>query len=58
MSTNLEISPSVNVQACGDIQLDLTVNFIELESLEKSILNLANNEVLEDLYLMGNPCTE
>lgn len=43
---------------CGVVQLDLTVNFIELESLEKSVLNLADNELLEDLYLMGNPCTE
>lgn len=48
-----------NVQRCESLKkLDLTVNFIELANLETSLNNLKRNELLEDLYLMGNPCTE
>ncbi|KAL8434117.1 hypothetical protein Efla_000468 [Eimeria flavescens] len=48
-----------NVDRCESLKkLDLTVNFIELGTLERSLDNLRGNECLEELYLMGNPCTE
>ena len=37
-------------------KLDLTVNFIDLDTLEKSVRNLKLNRRLKDLYMMGNPC--
>lgn len=39
-------------------KLDLTVNFIDLDTLEESINNLKSNSHLKELYLMGNPCLE
>ncbi|EPR60405.1 leucine rich repeat-containing protein [Toxoplasma gondii GT1] len=48
-----------NLGGCESLKkLDLTVNFIDVTDLEESVLNLKDNEKLEDLYLMGNPCTE
>ncbi|CDJ33778.1 leucine rich repeat protein, putative [Eimeria mitis] len=44
--------------ALNNIELDLTVNFISLCRLEESLSNLKQVSSLEDLYLMGNPCTE
>ena len=42
------------MQACESLKkLDLTVNFVgEISSIE----SLKNNEFLEELYLVGNPC--
>mmetsp|Transcript_30489 Transcript_30489/g.72531 ORF Transcript_30489/g.72531 Transcript_30489/m.72531 type:complete len:464 (-) Transcript_30489:70-1461(-) len=37
-------------------KLDLTLNFIGLDSLEESIDNLAPCRSLEELFLLGNPC--
>jgi len=39
-------------------KLDLTVNFIDLDTLEESIAELRHNRQLRELYLMGNPCTD
>ena len=39
-------------------KLDLTVNFIDIEDFEESVNNLRANVMLEDLYLMGNPCMQ
>lgn len=39
-------------------KLDLTVNFIDVDTLEESILNLQENEFLKELFLTGNPCQE
>jgi protein TilB len=36
-------------------KLDLTVNFIDFDTLEESIDHLCNRVNLQDLYLMGNP---
>jgi len=43
-----------NLEACESLKkLDLTVNFVgEISSIE----SLKNNEFLEELYLVGNPC--
>ncbi len=45
-----------NLQGCESLEkLDLTVNFIEdLLCVE----NLQDNHLLQQLYLVGNPCTE
>ena len=37
-------------------KLDLTLNFISMENLEKSVDDLAECPVLEELFLIGNPC--
>jgi protein TilB len=37
-------------------KLDLTVNFIDLDTLEESMDHLATRSTLRELYLMGNPC--
>ncbi|PFH33008.1 leucine rich repeat-containing protein [Besnoitia besnoiti] len=48
-----------NLKGCESLKkLDLTVNFIDVTGLEESVFNLQANEKLDDLYLMGNPCTE
>jgi protein TilB len=37
-------------------KLDLTLNFIDVDTLEQSIANLQANTDLQDLTLTGNPC--
>jgi len=37
-------------------KLDLTLNFVGLDSLEESIDSLASCRSLEELFLLGNPC--
>lgn len=51
---NIEIIE--NLEGCESLKkLELTVNFIgDLTSVE----NLINLETLEELYLIGNPCTD
>lgn len=39
-------------------KLDLTVNFIGLDTFEDSIAELRHNRSLRELYLMGNPATD
>ena len=39
-------------------KLDLTVNFVDLDSFEESIMNLQVNKHLKELYLSGNPCSD
>jgi protein TilB len=39
-------------------KLDLTVNFIDVDTLEESVDHLAGLLHLRELYLMGNPCLE
>jgi len=47
------------LEGCESLRkLDLTVNFVAIEDLEESVYNLKANIMLEDLYLMGNPCEE
>ena len=36
-------------------KLDLTVNFISVENLERSVHELTFNKRLEDIYILGNP---
>lgn len=53
------ISMIEGVENCESLRkLDLTVNFVDIEMLEESIYNLKANIMLEDLYLLGNPCQE
>ncbi len=48
-----------NIEGCESLQkLDLTVNFIEVDNLDRSIECLAKCKSLKELYLTGNPCTE
>eukprot|EP00242_Pyramimonas_sp_CCMP2087_P004427 CAMPEP_0198204380 /NCGR_PEP_ID=MMETSP1445-20131203/7783_1 /TAXON_ID=36898 /ORGANISM="Pyramimonas sp., Strain CCMP2087" /LENGTH=434 /DNA_ID=CAMNT_0043876237 /DNA_START=163 /DNA_END=1467 /DNA_ORIENTATION=- len=47
-----------NLQRCESLKkLDLTVNFIPKAGL-LSVESLQHNEFMDDLYLMGNPCTD
>lgn len=39
-------------------KLDLTVNFVDLDTFEESVTHLASLHALRELFLMGNPCTE
>jgi protein TilB len=53
------ISKIENISGCESLRkLDLTVNFIKLDDLEESCINLAKNPVVRELYLVGNPCTD
>ncbi|XP_068423998.1 dynein axonemal assembly factor 11 isoform X2 [Clinocottus analis] len=45
-----------NLEGCESLQkLDLTVNFVGLVS---SVLSLQHNELLTELFLVGNPCDQ
>jgi len=53
------ISMIEGVEGCESLKkLDLTVNFVDIESLEESVWNLKANIMLEDLYMVGNPCED
>ena len=44
------------LQSCEFLKkLDLTVNFIDFDTLEESMGHLKSRHLLADLYLMGNP---
>ena len=48
-----------NLRGCEFLRkLDLTVNFIELHDLESAIDELCYNTHLEELFLLGNPCSD
>jgi protein TilB len=48
-----------NLEGCESLtKLDMTVNFVDIEDFEISVQNLKANVMLEDLYLMGNPCMQ
>ena len=47
------------IDGCESLKkLDLTVNFIELENLEESMMNVRRCESIRELYMVGKPCTE
>lgn len=53
------ISMIENIDGCESLRkLDLTVNFIDVEDLEESLMNLRKIESIRELHLTGNPCTE
>jgi len=53
------ISMIEGISGCESLKkLDMTVNFIGLEELEESMVNLSRCPVIKELYLTGNPCTE
>jgi protein TilB len=53
------ISMIEGLEGCESLtKLDMTVNFVKIEALEESVYNLKANIMLEDLYMVGNPCTE
>ena len=48
-----------NLDGCESLEkLDLTGNFVDMTSMEKSMENLSKNERLRSLFLIGNPCME
>lgn len=48
-----------NISGCESLRkLDLTVNFIRLDNLEESCINLAKCPNIKELYLVGNPCSD
>jgi protein TilB len=48
-----------NLEGCEKLErLDLTVNFVSIENLETSMNTLKGLIFFEDLYLVGNPCTD
>jgi len=53
------ISMIENIEGCESLEkLDLTVNFVGLEELEESMVNLSRCKNIKDLYMTGNPCTD
>jgi protein TilB len=47
------------IENCESLnKLDMTCNFVDIEFLQLSVYNLKANVMLEDLYMMGNPCME
>ena len=40
------------------VKFDLTCNFVEVWNLEKSLRNMQHLALLEELYMMGNPCMD
>jgi protein TilB len=53
------ISLIENIEGCESLKkLDLTVNFIDLDNLEESLVNLSRCPLVIELYLTGNPCTD
>lgn len=53
------ISVIEGIDGCESLRkLDLTVNFIDLEDLEESLINLRKIENIRELFLTGNPCTD
>lgn len=56
---NLALNNIIKIEGLSSCEflnkLDLTVNFIDLDTLEESIQNLVSRVTLNDLYLMGNP---
>lgn len=53
------ISMIENISGCESLRkLDLTVNFIDLDDLEESMINLSKLVNIRELFLTGNPCTE
>ena len=57
---NLALNNVKVVEGLGGMEclkkLDLTLNFIPIENLERSVDDLASCPVLEELFLIGNPC--
>ena len=46
------------IRGCESLKkLDLTLNFIDIEDFAESIDNLAECDLIYELYLTGNPCT-
>lgn len=53
------ISKIENLSRCEFLnKLDLTINFIDVDTLEESIDNLVDRSHLKDLYMMGNPAEQ
>eukprot|EP00466_Bigelowiella_natans_P011418 jgi/Bigna1/89701/estExt_fgenesh1_pg.C_540024 len=58
-STNKIAATHVSFQSCESLgKLDLTVNFIGVDTFEESILNLRKCVHLKSLFLSGNPCCD
>ena len=59
---NLALNNISKIEGLGSCEflrkLDLTVNFIDVDTLEESIEHLRSREHLRELYLMGNPCEQ
>lgn len=56
---NLALNNITKIEGLGNCEflnkLDLTVNFIDFDTLEESIDHLVSRVTLRDLYLLGNP---
>ena len=53
------ISKIEGLEGCESLKkLDMTLNLVDHDAFRESIENLTKNEALEDLYLLGNPCTD
>ena len=51
-------SSFVKCASLRSAQLDLTINFIDVDDLEESVDNLIDRVHLKDLYMMGNPAEQ
>ena len=53
------ISMIEGIEGCESLKkLDLTVNFVDLDNLEESLVNLSRCPQIKELYLTGNPCLD
>ncbi|EGR31599.1 leucine rich repeat protein [Ichthyophthirius multifiliis] len=53
------ISKIEGIEGCESLKkLDFTVNFIDLENLEESMINLSKCPQIKELYMTGNPSTD
>ena len=47
------------IEGCESLKkIDFTVNFIDIENIEESMVNLSKCPQIRELYMTGNPCTE
>ncbi len=53
------VSKIENIEGCESLKkLDMTLNFVDFDELQESLECMEGLEFLEDLYLLGNPCTD
>lgn len=59
---NISLNNVAKIEGIGGCEslkkLDMTLNFVDCDVFRESMENLQQNKFLEDLYLLGNPCTD
>ena len=53
------VNKIAGIKRCESLnKLDMTLNFVDIEDLEESCDEMAWCENLNDIYFVGNPCTD